>query len=148
MTGGTSWTTTRWNGDKGRPSWDGRTTSSARPMKGLWTMQSYIRSWEAAKSPMSIRSNGWNTHLTTYTRASQRTNSQSYCLTTLLETRCFSDGYVFSNQGTGMPWSDMLTCPSKISSILYPYSKFEFRNITQSHKHNYKNPIRNPQVFL
>ena len=47
-----------------------------------------------------------------------------------------------------MPWSDMLTCPSKISSILYPYSKFEFRNITQSHKHNYKNPIRNPQVFF
>ena len=56
-------------------------TSSARPMKGLWTMQSYIHSWEAAKSPMSIRSNGWNTHLPAYTRASQRTNSQSYCLT-------------------------------------------------------------------
>ena len=67
-----------------RPSWDGRTTSSARPMKGQWTMQSYIHSWEAAKLPMSIRSNGWDTHLTIYTRASQRMNSPNYCLVTSL----------------------------------------------------------------
>ena len=93
MTGGISWITTRWNGDKGRPSWDGRTASSARPMKGQWAMRSYIHSWEAAKSPMSIRSNGWNVHLTTYTPASQRTNSQSYCLVTSFETRRVSDGY-------------------------------------------------------
>ena len=94
MTGGISWITTRWNGDKGRPSWDGRTASSARPMKGQWAMRSYIHSWEAAKSPMSIRSNGWNVHLTTYTPASQRTNSQSYCLVTSFETRRVSDGYL------------------------------------------------------
>ena len=62
--------------------------------EGQWTMRSYIHSWEAAKSPMSIRSNGWNTHLTTYTPASQRTNSQSYCLVTSFETRRVSDGYL------------------------------------------------------
>ena len=61
--------------------------------EGAMDNESYIHSWEAAKSPMSIRSNGCNTHLTTYTRASQRTNSQSYCLVTSFETRRVSGGY-------------------------------------------------------
>ena len=52
MTADTCLTTTRWSGDKGLPSWAGRTTFSARPMREPWTTRSYTPCWEVARLSM------------------------------------------------------------------------------------------------